>query len=303
MATDPNWLYSTIAQSTAAIVAIIGGFILSNILTLSTEKRSLRNQKQDKESQLKILTREKRQLLDELEPNEVSSFIDSIKDDLIESEDLPSLENIMQKYQETNSFNIEILKLNYEKILKQISEARNFIRKLLLDSDVIQVWRFDEWVKKKYLDISPYDYEILEKEFHKKEDQIQNSLSEIDKITMSTRNRISMRLPYITPISVQQDLERMREKIKKDSYEILSLENEIINLNFRITNFSYPPNLGLGIFVLCFLTFFSIFMPVITISEEWFFLWVKLLTITLFSIGIIGVFIYIVFQIHTLTRR
>lgn len=43
MITDPNWLYSTIAQSSAAIVAIIGGFITATILGLIAEKRTLKN--------------------------------------------------------------------------------------------------------------------------------------------------------------------------------------------------------------------------------------------------------------------
>jgi len=42
MVNDPNWLYSTIAQSSAAIVAIIGGFITATVLTISSEKRSLK---------------------------------------------------------------------------------------------------------------------------------------------------------------------------------------------------------------------------------------------------------------------
>ena len=41
---DPNWLYSTIAQSSAAIVAIIGGFITASVLMLTAEKRNLKNQ-------------------------------------------------------------------------------------------------------------------------------------------------------------------------------------------------------------------------------------------------------------------
>ena len=41
MNTDPSWLYSTIAQSSAAIVAIMGGFITATILRLTAEKRSL----------------------------------------------------------------------------------------------------------------------------------------------------------------------------------------------------------------------------------------------------------------------
>jgi len=49
---DPNWLYSTIAQSSAAIVAIIGGFITASVLMLTAEKRSLRGQFVVKKSQL-----------------------------------------------------------------------------------------------------------------------------------------------------------------------------------------------------------------------------------------------------------
>ena len=41
MITDPNWLYSTIAQSSAAIVAIVGGSITATVLMLTAEKRSL----------------------------------------------------------------------------------------------------------------------------------------------------------------------------------------------------------------------------------------------------------------------
>ena len=39
--TDPNWLLATMAQSAAALVAIIGGFLVSRVITLSTERRGL----------------------------------------------------------------------------------------------------------------------------------------------------------------------------------------------------------------------------------------------------------------------
>lgn len=35
---DPNWLYSSTAQSTAALVAIIGGFIVSRVIALSSDQ-------------------------------------------------------------------------------------------------------------------------------------------------------------------------------------------------------------------------------------------------------------------------
>lgn len=39
---DPNWLLSTLAQSTAAVVAIVGGFLVSRLVQLSSEKEGLR---------------------------------------------------------------------------------------------------------------------------------------------------------------------------------------------------------------------------------------------------------------------
>ena len=39
--TDPNWLLATMAQSAAAMVAVIGGFLVSRVITLSAERRGL----------------------------------------------------------------------------------------------------------------------------------------------------------------------------------------------------------------------------------------------------------------------
>ena len=38
---DPEWLLATMAQSAAALVAIIGGFLVSRVLTLNSERRGL----------------------------------------------------------------------------------------------------------------------------------------------------------------------------------------------------------------------------------------------------------------------
>ena len=53
MSTDPSWLYSTIAQSSAAIVAIVGGFMTATVLMLISEKRNLNNQLNGKAARLK----------------------------------------------------------------------------------------------------------------------------------------------------------------------------------------------------------------------------------------------------------
>lgn len=44
MTLDPGWLLSSLAQSTAAIVAIVGGFLVSRLVQLSSEREGLRRQ-------------------------------------------------------------------------------------------------------------------------------------------------------------------------------------------------------------------------------------------------------------------
>ena len=67
MITDPSWLYSTIAQSSAAIVAIIGGFITATVLMLTAEKRSLVTQVSNK-----------RKMLDSLEQSDADMMMPNI---------------------------------------------------------------------------------------------------------------------------------------------------------------------------------------------------------------------------------
>lgn len=49
--TDPNWLLATMAQSAAALVAIVGGFLVSRVVTLSSERQGLERRARDLEQQ------------------------------------------------------------------------------------------------------------------------------------------------------------------------------------------------------------------------------------------------------------
>lgn len=299
MVNDPNWLYSTIAQSSAAIVAIIGGFITASVLSLTAEKRSLTNQKKDKETRLHTLRNEERILSVELDEKEVKDFLESITAKIIDG-DVPSLEELIRDNTEAQSLNPTILKREYEVLADKVLKAKNFImehsEKINLKSGT-----FIDWVEMNNLDISIYDCEILERLYNNVQDQKQESLSEWEQATIPP-SLLRMRLPYVTPISEQQELQRLRQKIQEDAGEIVVLENDVNSLDFRISKFSYPPNLGWAVVVLGFLAVFGILLPALIIANEAFFSWAKLLTLITFWIGLIGVFTYVVFQIRTLKK-
>jgi len=53
---DPNWLLSTTAQSAAALVAIIGGLLVSRLVALAVERDGLQRRLTELEGELKIAT-------------------------------------------------------------------------------------------------------------------------------------------------------------------------------------------------------------------------------------------------------
>lgn len=301
MSTDPNWLYSTIAQSSAAIVAIIGGFITASVLSLSAEKRSLINQKQDKEARLELLKTEEAALSKELDAEESKDFIASITDKIIDSGKPPSFEELITENPEAQNLNQDTLRKDYEIFANRLLQAKDFIVKNS-SKITLKSGEFADWVQMNNLDIAKYDSEILESIYNKIQDQKRESLPSWEQ-TIVPPNILRMRMPYITPVITQQEWQKTRQTIRADASEIASLENDVNTLDFRISKFSYPPNLGWGIGVLGFLAVFGILLPVIIISGEAFFTWAKLFTVIAFCLGIIGVFAYIVFQIRTLKKR
>lgn len=65
MLTDPNWLLATMAQAAAVLVAVIGGFLVSRVITLSAERRGLDRRVRE----IKEAAQEKESILREVRQN------------------------------------------------------------------------------------------------------------------------------------------------------------------------------------------------------------------------------------------
>jgi hypothetical protein len=71
---DPNWLLSTAAQSAAALIAIIGGFLVSRVVAISSEKAGRTRQEGELRRRKKMAESERSSLLDSIEKNGVFLF-------------------------------------------------------------------------------------------------------------------------------------------------------------------------------------------------------------------------------------
>ena len=305
MSTDLNWLYSTIAQSSAAIVAIIGGFITHSVLMLAAEKRSLKNQRTDKEIRLEALREEEERLLEESEALKVREFLNYVIDELTVADEWPSFEVMMETHPQTQNLNRGKLKCKYEKLSKQTLDSMHFIEQHSNKIEVLDALTFDEWVAKNNLDISGYDKDVLEREYDRKCERQQKVLSEKERLVLETRRPKSIKLPTLTlTLWEQQELERIRDRLSNLEHEILLFESDLATLDTRLGTFSYPPNLGKGLITLAFLAAFGVLSPILIIADEASsHPWAKIYTMVTFLPSILGVFLYITYQIIELGRK
>lgn len=306
---DPNWLYTTIAQASAAIVAIVGGFITATLLMLTSEKRSLTHQLNEKETRLNVLLKEEDKLRKLYERTRVQGYLNLIIDGLKKEDKLPPIEKLLERHPYLKKMDYETLKQEYENMSKQRFEARQFIEQHSDTIDPTKFTLFDEWVKENNLDISSYDYILLMDEYDRFRARETEIREEEKKRTMPFLGWNSMPLSPITEqykLSASETEDRRLEEVERRlngvRHEIFLLAGEVTNLDSRLKAFSYPPNLRWGIAVLSYLAVVSIIFPVMVISNEAYSPDTKHLVIGLFISGLAAIFAFIVSQIRTLRR-
>ena len=79
---DPNWLLSSLAQSAGALVAIIGGFLVSRLVGLYSQREGLRGRLLETEEMLKACQQVESDVRRDLVEWEKSLFVDCFIDDL-----------------------------------------------------------------------------------------------------------------------------------------------------------------------------------------------------------------------------
>lgn len=95
---DPNWLLSTTAQSAAALVAIVGGFLISRVVAISTTRQGLEQRLTEigvrEEAVARLLTETSQQI----EATAESWFRDLNLDDYVDARGATSPETVRKSY-------------------------------------------------------------------------------------------------------------------------------------------------------------------------------------------------------------
>lgn len=111
---DPNWLLSTTAQSAAAIVAIVGGFLVSRVVSLSSQRQALR-QRRDELEELSTARKEALDLVEQsLDWRARDWFVDGAIDDYLAADGSPDIGQIAEEHAKLGSADASTLTMAEE---------------------------------------------------------------------------------------------------------------------------------------------------------------------------------------------
>lgn len=293
-------ILSTISQSSAAMVAIIGGFLVSRFVSLSSEKEGLRRELSSTTQKLKLLKKEYEPVHSYRKSISEEYFYDLAFDDLTEIKaEYENFDELVKKHIPRGSTFEEIhpYALSLE---ARIQKAKNNIGKLLRDGDNDGLDIDD--LKSRGLKFLPEDDEIYESIAV----NIISLLPERSRSMFETPNFAFNNLT--NPVVDQIQAKRFDEALAQESAlqsQIALTETKAKRLEREYNVIGKPVGTSVGIALLIFLSLFGIVLPIILMGFEFvqMNIWIKWALILAFIIGLGSVLGYIMWYAKSLNKN
>lgn len=144
---DLNILISTIMTSTAALVAIIGGFLVSRVITLSGEKNAIQKKILEIEKEIEIKSRLLKSSVQKVEDEEIDDFVRYYAEDILFKG--KTVESILEEDQ-----SIKLNKELLDYIVVRMEEILDIIIEFINDTNEDEFYNdFDEFVRQNNIKI------------------------------------------------------------------------------------------------------------------------------------------------------
>jgi hypothetical protein len=257
MLTDPNWLLSTVVQSTATFVAIVAGFIISRLLALSAERSGIQTKVRDIKLQLGI----KKQILDDLEKRllemDADDFLEKsyVLNMIIESDGQISLREVLKQVTDYNRSEDE-LRPYWDEAVKATKNAFRIVKDNF--SELEKNEDTDVFLKNLGVDLSSYRWKIYHLVFFKMLDEYEKERNPFGAIINSTAKIHIPEFPSIDENTRYRVIEQDIEIIERDEY---ALEKQLSDLEAQLKQLGQPQGVKLGIIFLVYFSLVGIVIP------------------------------------------
>src|SRR4051812_44540856 len=95
--TDPNWLMSTTAQSAAAIVAIVGGFLVSRLITANSSREALQARQRESIDRLRSFEQLEAEAKRRLQTHDAKSLLNDQMAYVLENDGKATVHELLQR--------------------------------------------------------------------------------------------------------------------------------------------------------------------------------------------------------------
>lgn len=287
MSYDLTDILTTISAASASIVAILGGFIASKLITISGERSGVLERIKQINEELSLRIAERDKLKATNDEDDALDFIDDHFEELIKND---NLDNVYANVDHPN-ITLEVLRPYWEKAKVLIDRfVENDNRETELNDDYIpkalmQTVKDDE-----------FGYQILLKCGNWVKKQIRES--------KRSNNRFDLIVPDLDAIKFRPAIssysyEKNKEIMSQHDSAISMLELYKKQCEEQIQTLKKPRGMGLGLLIFALFTLFCIIAPLIfcPLSTENYKIYViaKSIFLTLFGIGLISIFGYLLY--------
>lgn len=309
---DPNSLLSTLSQSSAAMVAIIGGFLVSKLVAISSEKEALKRQ-----------LKSARQSLNRIQPayddaykyrleNSKDTFCGWIMDDLVEAGlGEVNYETLTADHIPRGSSLEEMVPYALEQH-KRVQKAYNKISPMLKNDYSDSDLDLDD-LKTRGLKVSEADESIYNDVFYKLKSKLPERPVPVSTVLGITFPRIpsfntGLSIGAIRPAwSHEIDARRLDESIyeeQKLKEQLVAIESEISRLTYDLAKLGKPIGVLPAVWILSLVSVVGIVLPVVVMAYEPAKLTssLKLILIGSFILGLSSVLGYIVWYLNKINR-
>ena len=286
-APDPNWFYSALAQSAAAIVGLIGAFVTSRVMMMASERSRIEKRINEIDAEIKELERQNAPLLE---------YIAEI--DRKDAE-----ENRKEDDESVNSF---LRAKKQELDLENLPTADEMLKELLEGSRIrIPDEKFVYMFKKEYEALIE---EIrVEKEEEMRLNPILGSIGELvaQAARLSNSYAVQPNLPFLLANPHKYNrYNKYQEIIGKTDTEISYKKAKIQELEHQVSQIILPEHFKRLILSLIYFTTVGVILPIwlLPITSEQHLVW-KDIVLVLFITGLCAVFLYIFIEIKHVTKK
>lgn len=270
---DPNWFYSTSAQCAAAIVGLIGAFLITKLINQKAYLSQIKKEIKENRINIESINEEiktKKEYIQNIDDRElVDEFLSHIMNEINPDvpPDLDSIYNLAQKHEKYININKEILKNEYNeeyfiKLVNHLEESIDEFLKYLDNSKLLDIHKLDE----------DEIFEELKKKFTgtKNESIIRSESVFKERYKEFKRNRGFDGIYGLGNLITSPEMENKAVSIKYEQYKDdiatkkaeLSLYENILKHQMSLLSANLDiPSMKRNLFLLCLFSLIGLFLP------------------------------------------